>query len=90
MNNTLYITNIPFMTKEEDLKALFEPFGTVTKITIPTEQDSNRQRGFAFVEFTDSDTAKKAMEALHGKEFNGRQLCIRIAENNRHKSRGRW
>lgn len=90
MQNKLYVTNIPFQTTEENLAALFAKFGEVVEVIIPTEQNTNRPRGFAFVEFKNEEDAKQALEALHGTIYLNRRLCVRIAEDKDHSKLGRW
>ena len=75
----LFVGNIPHSTTEADLRALFEPHGAIAQVSIVTERDTGRSRGFAFVEMTDSAEAEKAIAALNGKELGGRALNINEA-----------
>ncbi|MCK4870876.1 MAG: RNA-binding protein [Gammaproteobacteria bacterium] len=90
MKNTLYIKNVPFNTKEEELKELFAKYGEVVSVNIPTEHRTDRQKGFAFIELADEESAQKAQKELHEHEFNGRQLCVNIAEERTRGRGGRW
>src|SRR5437879_13094346 len=72
----LFVGNIPHTTTEADLRALFEPHGAIAQVSIVTERDTGRSRGFAFVEMTDSAEAEKAIAALNGTELCGRALNI--------------
>jgi cold-inducible RNA-binding protein len=75
----LFVGNIPHSTTEADLRALCEPHGAIAQVSIVTERDTGRSRGFAFVEMTDSAEAEKAIAALNGKELGGRALNINEA-----------
>jgi cold-inducible RNA-binding protein len=75
----LFVGNMSFQTTEMDLRALFEPFGQVTRVHIGKDRETGRSRGFAFVEMANDDEAAKAMTALNGKEFGGRNLKVNEA-----------
>jgi cold-inducible RNA-binding protein len=75
----LFVGNMSFQTTESDLRALFEPFGQITRIHIVTDRETGQPRGFAFVEMAKDDEAAKAMTALNGKEVAGRALRVNEA-----------
>jgi cold-inducible RNA-binding protein len=75
----LFVGNIPHSTTEAELRALFEPHGAIEQVSIVTERDTGRSRGFAFVEMKDSAEAEKAIAALNGTELGGRALNINEA-----------
>src|SRR5438876_8698787 len=75
----LFVGNMSFHTSESDLRTLFEPYGEITRIHLPTDRETGRARGFAFVEMASDDEAAKAMTALNGKELDGRVLNINEA-----------
>jgi RNA recognition motif-containing protein len=75
----LFVGNIPHSTTEADLRSLFEPHGAIEQVSIVTERETGRSRGFAFVEMTDSGQAEKAIAALNGTDFGGRALNINEA-----------
>ena len=75
----LYVGNLPHSTTEEELRNLFEAHGTVKKVSLVTDRDTGRSRGFAFVEMTDGSAADKAIAALNGTELGGRVLTINEA-----------
>jgi cold-inducible RNA-binding protein len=75
----LFVGNMNFQTTESDLRALFEPFGQVTRVHIATDRDTGRARGFAFVEMANDEEAAKAIAALDGKEVGGRNLKVNEA-----------
>src|SRR5438309_9667177 len=72
----LFVGNMSFQTTESDLRALFEPFGQITRIHIVTDRETGQPRGFAFVEIADDAEATKAISALNGKEVAGRALKV--------------
>jgi cold-inducible RNA-binding protein len=75
----LFVGNFAFNTTEDDLRALFQPYGNVESIAVVTDRDTGRSRGFGFVEMPDRGQAEKAIEALNGKEVGGRTLNINEA-----------
>lgn len=72
----LYVGNLPYSTTSEDLNQTFAQYGTVVSATVISDRDTNRSKGFGFVEMETEDQAKAAIEALHGKEFSGRTLVV--------------
>ena len=75
----LYVGNMSFNTTESDLRAIFEPLGEITRINVITDRDTGRPRGFAFVEMSNDEEAAKAIEAVNGKELDGRALNVNEA-----------
>jgi len=84
----LFVGNIPHSTTETELRTLFEPHGAVEQVSIVTDRDTGRSRGFAFVEMTDSGEAEKAIAALNGKELGGRALNVNEARPKTERSSG--
>lgn len=76
MSTKLYVGNIPFKLDENDLKDLFSESGTVVSVAIPTDRETGRKRGFAFVEMEDQESADAAIEAMNGKEVEGRKIVV--------------
>jgi len=76
----LYVGNLPHSTTEAELRTAFEAHGTVDKVSIVTDRETGRARGFAFVEMTDAAEADKAIAALNGTELGGRTLTINEAK----------
>ena len=76
----LYVGNLPFTVTEEAVRNLFAPHGTVEKISLINDRETGRPRGFGFVEMSNSD-ASRAMQALNGKELEGRALKINEAQD---------
>lgn len=79
MSKKLYVGNLPFSTHEEEVRNLFSAYGDVQSVSLITDRETGRLRGFGFVEM-DPDGANAAIEALDGKEFQGRSLRINEAQ----------
>jgi len=75
----VFVGNFSFSTTEEDLRALFEPYGAIDSVAVVTDRATGRSRGFGFVEMGDRGQAEKAIEALNGTQFGGRTLNINEA-----------
>lgn len=88
MAKRIYVGNIPFTTKEEDLRSLFADYGDVLSASVISDRETGRSRGFAFVEMEDED-ATRAIEGLNNKEYNGRTLKINEARDRDSKERSR-
>lgn len=72
----LYIGNLEYGIKEENLRELFEEFGEVTSVKIITDRFSGRSKGFAFVEMANDENGKQAIEGLNGKPVNDRNITV--------------
>ena len=75
----LFVGNLPFSASEDDVRGLFTEFGEVQGVTIPTDRDTGKPRGFAFVEMSSDEDAEKAIAALNGKNMGGRTLNVNEA-----------
>ena len=75
----LFVGNMSFHITEGELRALFEPFGEITRVQVMTDRDTGRSRGFAFVEMVNDEEAAAAISALNGKEVDGRALNVNEA-----------
>ena len=75
----VYVGNLNYDLSEDDLKKAFEEFGEVTSAKIISDRYSGRSKGFGFVEMSSDDEAKAAIEALSGKELNGRTMVVNEA-----------
>ena len=76
----VYVGNLPYSIDSDKLKELFSAHGEVTEAVVISDRYSGRSKGFGFVTFADDDGAKKAIEELNGKEFDGRELKVNEAK----------
>lgn len=76
----IYVGNLPFSTTDEELRALFSQHGTVESVSLPTDRETGRPRGFAFVDMNQADAAR-AIQNLNGKDVGGRALRVNEAED---------
>ncbi len=76
----IYVGNFSFKMTEPELRALFEPFGSIESATVATDRDTGRSRGFGVVSMPNDEEAEKAMAALNGKESDGRALTVNEAK----------
>ncbi|KPJ57354.1 RNA-binding protein [Parcubacteria bacterium DG_74_2] len=76
MSKKLYVGGLSFDTTETTLKDLFSQAGTVDSATIVLDRNSGRSRGFGFVEMSNEEEAKKAIEMFNGKELDGRNIIV--------------
>ncbi len=87
---TIYVGNLSYQATEEDLSSVFSEYGTVKRVVLPTDRETGRMRGFAFVEMTDDAHEDAAISELDGAEWMGRQLRVNKArprEENRSGAR---
>jgi cold-inducible RNA-binding protein len=78
-NSKLYVGNLPFKTNEDDLRAHFAQYGSVTDVYVAMDRMTGRPRGFAFVTMGTPEEAKVAAEKVNGADFDGRQLTVNEA-----------
>ena len=77
---SLYVGNLSYDVEENDLKQVFVEYGTVNRVQIPTDRETGRKRGFAFVEMGAEAEEDAAIEALDGAEWMGRSLKVNKAK----------
>ncbi|HET9784291.1 MAG TPA: RNA-binding protein [Terriglobales bacterium] len=75
----IFVGNLSFHTTEADLRTAFEPYGAVSRVSIMTDRDTGRSRGFGFVEMEDDNQGEAAIAALNGSEVDGRALNVNVA-----------
>jgi cold-inducible RNA-binding protein len=75
----LFVGNLSYQTMENDLQEYFSQAGVVTSVNLMLDKFTGKSRGFAFIEFSTSEEANKAVEMFHGKELQGRSLTVNIA-----------
>jgi RNA recognition motif-containing protein len=87
----MYVSNLSFHTKDEDLKKLFEAFGAVSSAKVITDRESGQSRGFGFVEMGSDAEAKEAIKGLNNKEIEGRAMSVSVArEKSPRADNKRW
>ncbi|WP_374670634.1 RNA recognition motif domain-containing protein [Acidovorax temperans] len=79
MSNKLYIGNLSYSVRDDDLHQQFSPFGQVRSAKVMMERDTGRSKGFGFVEMSSGSEAEAAIQAMHGKNMGGRDLTVNIA-----------
>src|SRR5258705_12152247 len=75
----LFVGNLSYQTMENDLQEYFSQAGVVTSVNLMLDKFTGKSRGFAFIEFSTSEEANKAVEMFHGKDLQGRALTVNIA-----------
>jgi len=75
----LYVGNLSYDTTIDTLKATFSEFGEIIDAIIITDRNTGRSKGFGFVEFADEESAQKALDAMNGKDIEGRNLVVNVA-----------
>ena len=78
--NKLYVGNIPYTTKEEELESFFNKIGKVDSARVIRDKKTGKAKGFAFVEMQKTEDAQKAIISLNRKDFGGRNIVIRQAK----------
>ena len=98
----IFVGNLDFNTSEEELRQLFQLYGQVDRVSIMTDRDTGRSRGFGFVEMANAEEGEKAIAALNGSQIGGRKLNVNEARprpertgggrdrGGRGGGRGRW
>ena len=76
MSVRLFVGNLPYSATEADIRQHFGAVGDPMQVVIPTDRDTGRPRGFAFVDYDDRGVAERAIQQLHGQPFKGRPLSV--------------
>lgn len=76
MANKLFVGSLAYTATDDDLAAFFAPAGTVVSAKVIVDRDTNRSKGFGFVEMSSDEEAKAAIDTLNGKELNGRAVAV--------------
>ncbi len=80
MNKKLYVGGLSYSVTDSQLKAMFASHGTVESAKVITDRDSDRSRGFGFVEMSTQEEAEKAIAALNGTQQDGRSLVVNFSK----------
>ncbi len=83
---SIYVGNLSYEVTEADLKSVFEEYGTVKRVQLPTDRETGRVRGFGFVEMGTDDEEQAAIDALDGAEWMGRDLKVNKAKPRENRS----
>src|SRR6201996_9231589 len=83
----IYVGNLPFSATEAEIRTLFSQHGTVESVSLPTDRETGRPRGFGFVEMSQAD-ASRAIQALNGQDLGGRPLRVNEAQDKPRASGG--
>lgn len=87
----IYVGNLDFKVNEDDLKGIFEEYGTVNNVKIITDKFSGRSKGFGFVDMNDFAEGKKAITELNGATVENREMVVNEArDKHESKNRGRY
>ncbi|MFW9258621.1 RNA-binding protein [Nostoc sp. KVJ20] len=85
---SIYVGNLSYDVTQDALSAVFAEYGAVKRVQLPTDRETGRLRGFAFVEMSSEDEETKAIEALDGAEWLGRDLKVNKAKPREDRSGG--
>src|SRR6185369_14744926 len=80
MSTNIYVGNLPWSTTTDDLYAMFQQYGAVTRAQVVTDRETGRSRGFGFVEMPNEAEANAAIAALNEQPMNGRPLTVNVAK----------
>jgi RNA recognition motif-containing protein len=84
----IFVGNLNFNTGEDELRQLFEGYGQVDRVSIMTDRETGRSRGFGFVEMANAEEAERAIAALNGSQIGGRTLNVNEARPKPERSSG--
>ncbi len=95
MSKKLFVGSLPYAVTGNELEDLFAQYGKVDSATVISDRATGRSKGFGFVEMSDTTEANAAMQALNGRDLNGRQIVVSEAKERSDRSddrggRGRW
>ena len=79
MGNKLYVGNLPYSYRDQDMEQAFSQYGTVTSAKVMMERDTGRSKGFGFVEMGSAAEAQAAIESMNGQQIGGRGLVVNEA-----------
>ncbi len=85
----MYVSNLGFHTTDDELRKLFEQFGSVSSAKVITDRETGRSRGFGFVEMASEEESQKAIKGLNGKEVEGRSISVSEAREKAPRSDNR-
>ncbi|BBB32706.1 conserved hypothetical protein [Thermotomaculum hydrothermale] len=80
MSQSIYVGNLPYSTREEELREVFEAHGNVENVKIIRDRETGRSRGFGFVEMSTEEETNAAINALNGSDLGGRTLKVSLSK----------
>jgi RNA recognition motif-containing protein len=86
---SIYVGNLPYSVTQDDVEEIFKEYGTVKQVHLPKDRETDRPRGFGFVEMEREDDEQKAIDALDGAEWMGRELKVNKAKPKTESNGGR-
>lgn len=86
----LYVSNIAFKMRDDELRQAFEPYGEIVSAKIIMDRETGRSRGFGFVEFADRAAGEAAIEALNGADFLGKEISVSEARAREERPRSNF
>lgn len=87
MATKLFVGGLPYSVTDDELQQLFAPFGDVVSAKVIIDRETNRSKGFGFVEFGNDDEAKAAIDQLHDSELGGRKIAVNEARPQERRER---
>jgi RNA recognition motif-containing protein len=87
MNNKIYVGNLNYNTTEDELRNTFSEYGTIESVNIITDRFSGQSKGFGFIEMSNSDEAKQAIDGMDQQELGGRSLKVNEAKEKSNNNR---
>lgn len=87
---TIYVGNLSYRATEADLKVVFAEYGEVKRVVLPSDRETGRMRGFAFVDMSEDSQEDAAITELDGAEWMGRQLRVNKAKPREGNGRSSW
>jgi hypothetical protein len=84
----IFVGNLSFNTSEDELRQIFEPYGQVERVSILTDRDTGRSRGFGFVEMANAEEGEKAIAGLNGSQIGGRTINVNEARPKAERASG--
>ena len=88
MNNKLYVGNLSYAIRDDDLRQQFAEFGTLVSAKVMMERETGRSKGFGFVEMGSADEAQAAIRGLNGQTLDGRPLTVNVARPQERRTGG--
>jgi len=84
----IYVGNLPYGVSDDELRELFEPFGSVSRVNIISDRETGRSKGFGFVEMADDSEGQRAIEELNGHSMDGRKIAVNEARPREERPQG--